>query len=125
MGNRVLIQFTNGTDFSPVLYGHWHGDATAETLRLLRAQMEGRATDIQYVAARCVEVMTRDSRGGQLSFGIWNAKGVLTDDDSHGNAGIYLVDISDNAWKVLVFAGSPSERGKHTKAPGISFKVLP
>jgi hypothetical protein len=113
MGNRVLIQFMAGEEFSPVLYGHWHGRRAADTLRSLREQMADRGPDVAYTAARCVEVMTCSDPGAALGFGIWNAGAVLTVEDSHGDAGVYLVDISKGLWRVSVLGGHPSEQGKH------------
>jgi hypothetical protein len=124
MGNRVLIQFVgNDGDFSPVIYGHWHGSNAAQTLIDLQKQMESRGGDVSYIAARCVERMCLSDPGGDTGFGIWNTDKPLTEDESHGDAGVWLVDVSVVHWYVTILGGAFCEYGPLPKAKSVSFKA--
>lgn len=97
MGDRVLFQViskANPAEFGPVIYGHWSGSDAPRIVRQLAARMAERPGDVTYAAARLVqECVARD--GGALGFGVWNASRRLTADDSHGDAGVVLVDCAD------------------------------
>ena len=55
MGDRALIQLTNGTEVSPVLYLHWAGEQVADILRRTQKRMAGRGPDLSYTFARLVQ----------------------------------------------------------------------
>lgn len=104
MGDRVLIQVVKGNKFSPVAYGHDCGYRTPEILARLKARMVGREGDLAYTAARLMQEMT-DYDEGNLSFGLWNAEAVLEKGDSHGDAGIVLIDVSGAEMTFTTFGG--------------------
>jgi hypothetical protein len=121
MGNRVLIQFVDGEEFSPAIYGHCHGAYAHDTLTVLREQMADRPNDMGYVSARCVARMVGVDNGS-TGFGLWNADHKLcTSEDSHGDAGIFSVDISRPVWHVTVYGGFDSERGDIRSTPTVKF----
>ena len=93
MGDRVLMQCigTDG-DYGPVVYGHNKGGSAKEIVARLAARMEDRKGDIGYASARLVQEMVGDA-SGSLSFGLWNAEAVLTAADSHGDAGVVLINV--------------------------------
>jgi hypothetical protein len=93
MGDRVLIQVINGKAFSPVAYGHWCGHRTPEIIKPLKERMQGREGDVIYTFARLVQEMTNGDPGN-LSFGCWNATKPLGGGDSHGDAGVVLIDLT-------------------------------
>jgi hypothetical protein len=57
--------------------------------------MTARRDDVEYVAARLVQECTALDPDGFLGFGIWNASKRLTEADSHGDAGVVLIDCGD------------------------------
>lgn len=124
MGNRVLIQFVNGKDVSPCIYGHWSGGAAADTLKALRLQMSDRPSDIAYVAARCVGRLI-GADDASTGFGLWNAPKKLTAKESHGDAGVFLVDIAKPVWRVTILDGFESEYGTLIDAVDVTFKAGP
>lgn len=103
MGNRVLVQFKSGDEVSPVVYGHNAGHDAPQLIKQLREQMDSRNDDLAYIAARCVQQFIGGDRG-QLGFGIWNADKELTAEDTHGDGGVYVVEIGQR-WKVKHYAG--------------------
>lgn len=106
MGDRALIQFEQGPQRSPAIYVHWLGSRVPAILARLELQMEGRSDDLNYVAARCVQVicdMMPDEP--QLSVGIWNQRIKLRKSDSQGDAGCFVVDISTVPWTIERFGG--------------------
>jgi hypothetical protein len=124
MGNRVLIQFAKDTDVSPAIYGHWAGSDAAETIKALRAQMADRPSDLSYVAARCLGRLI----GGDESstgYGLWNAPKHLTAAESHGDAGVFLVDIAEPVWRVTVLDGHVGEHGPLTDSTNVTFAKVP
>jgi len=102
MGDRVLIQVKAGTGFSPVCYLHWSGDSAPALIRETAELMKGRDNDVAYCFARLVGVC-HTSTPGNLSLGVWNADALLTSGDSHGDAGIYIVDCG--TWDVVAMGG--------------------
>ena len=96
MGDRVLFQVVNGAvNAGPVVYCHWAGDRAPEIVRKLAARMSARPGDMDYATARLVQECTAEDPDGALGFGVFNAKGRLTEKDSHGDAGIVLIDCSN------------------------------
>ena len=56
MGDRVVIQFkTAKGEVSPVIYGHWSGEAAPDAIARLYKRMRDRPDDIEYIAARCLQ----------------------------------------------------------------------
>ena len=97
MGNTVLMQCVNKKtgEFGPVCYGYYTGtDAPAVVERLAR-RMRERQNDVQYSSARLVQEMIA-FEDGCLGQAIWNADHILTAEDSQGDAGVVLIDVSDN-----------------------------
>ena len=93
MGDRVLFQVVRGADeFGPVIYCHWSGARAPEIVRQLAFRMSGRRGDIDYITARLVQECTAADPDGALSFGVSNAPARLTAEDSHGDAGVVLID---------------------------------
>ena len=96
MGDRVLFQVVNGAvNAGPVVYCHWAGYRAPEIVRKLAARMSARPGDMDYATARLVQECTAEDPDGALGFGVFNAKGRLTEKDSHGDAGIVLIDCSN------------------------------
>ena len=95
MGDRVLLQIVQANEFGPVVYCHWSGARAPEIVRKLSARMLlqlHREGDIDYASARLVQECTAADPDGALSFGVSNAPARLTADDSHGDAGVVLID---------------------------------
>jgi hypothetical protein len=99
MGNRALIIFTDGEEYSPTTYMHWNGGDVAAALTELFTLMADRGTDISYGTARFLGIL-HDKMPGNLSLGCFNTpprpqgksyEQWLTD-MSHGDAGAILVD---------------------------------
>lgn len=97
MGDRALIQFVatnrNGdiNDVSPVVYLHWNGTEVDKWLQLWWKNMEGRHGDVSYGVARFIGIC-HTLIDGNLSLGVWNQSDVLAQEDSHGDAGCFVVD---------------------------------
>lgn len=102
MGDRVLIQVINGASVSPVCYGHWAGEYAPRYIREVAELMKGRNGDVEYTFARLVGVLTRYNNGN-TGVGVWNQTTKLTPEDSHGDAGCYVIDC--NNWDVEAFGG--------------------
>lgn len=106
MGDRLLMQVKGPADeFSPVIYCHWAGSYAGAFCEELRKRMKGRERDVSYTAARLVQIATAGDPAGNMSFGIWNAAGILTEKDSHGDAGIVLVDVSTDKMSFSCLGG--------------------
>jgi hypothetical protein len=112
MGDRVLFQVVLRADktneakeFSPVMYGHWSGSAAPGIAKRIKKRMGKRTGDTDYTAARLIQEMINGDNG-ELSFGMWNADRVLTEEDSHGDAGVVLVNLySDKEMSFECFGG--------------------
>lgn len=111
MGDRALIQLKTASEFSPVLYLHWSGGHVADILARTEKQMRGRAGDVSYSFARLVAQAINGDKSN-LSYGVWNADKVLTAEDSHGDAGVFVVDVSSEAWTVAA-GGGYGLQGEH------------
>lgn len=103
MGDRVLFQIVDGTKrVSPVIYGHWLGYRAREIVATLRHRMADRAGDVDYAAARLIQECCSDNPEENLGVGVWNAFAPhgyaerLRPEDSHGDAGIVIIDCSNN-----------------------------
>lgn len=104
MGNRAIIIFTDGEEFSPTTYMHWNGGDVAPLLTELLTLMADRGADLSYCSARFVGII-HSHMEGNLSLGMFNTStdGLLTATGrlpygkwlaelSHGDAGAFLVD---------------------------------
>jgi len=97
MGNRALVQFTDGDDFSPVTYLHWNGAYVADYIAELVELMSDRMGDLPYSAARFIGICHSHSPGN-LSLGVWNYDKKLNTEDSHGDEGCFIVNV--NNWSI-------------------------
>ena len=100
MGDRVLFQVVSRHQpeaFGPVVYCHWSGEGAPQIVRRLAARMKDRANDIDYATARLVQECIADDLDPTRStgFGVWNATHKLTAENSHGDAGVVLIDCAD------------------------------
>ena len=93
MGDRVLLQVVRKepAEFSPVIYCHWLGGGAVQAVARLAKRMEKRRGDVPYIAARLLQEVVSDD-DGDTGFGLEHASKVLTAADSHGDAGVILVD---------------------------------
>ena len=94
MGDRVLFQVIHGDRSGPVAYGHWSGSRAPEVARRLAARMESRPGDLDYATARLVQELVNGAEGS-TGFGVWNSSRRLVETDSHGDAGVVLIDCAD------------------------------
>ena len=102
MGDSVLFQVVLGSKVSPVVYCHWSGWRAPGIVRALKARMAERTSDVDYVAARLVQECIQAAEGN-TGFGIWNAEHRLTEEDSHGDAGVVLIDC--DSWRCECLGG--------------------
>jgi len=107
MGDIALIQiFRKGheevTHFSPVCYLHSDGPSAPEYIREMAETMKNRERDVDYAFARLVGI-AHTKIPGNKGLGVWNADSIQTEDDTHGDAGIYLVDCT--TWEVTAMGG--------------------
>lgn len=110
MGNRALIQFKNGQEYSPVIYSHWNGYDIPAILEQLKIQMRNRSDDLSYVTARMIgRLAVRAGIEADSGIGVWNTDRLLIDSDSHSDAGVFIVDIAPQEWHVTCLAGYEPE----------------
>jgi len=102
MGDRVLIQVKSGTEFSPVCYLHWGGNDAPRLIQETVQLMTSRLGDVDYVFGRLVGVCHARTPGS-TGLGCFNADHILTADDSHGDAGVYIIDC--DTWDVTAKGG--------------------
>ena len=100
MGDRVVLQCYGDGEVGPAVYGHWSGQDALAVIERLRERMRARPGDVAYWSARLVQELTRMDRGC-LGFGIWNAPAKLTAKDSHGDAGVILIDVRNGSIKII------------------------
>jgi hypothetical protein len=114
MGNRAIIAFEESHEHQIQPFGvylHWSGgpESIWAFLEVLNERMVGRGDDIQYAAARFVEIIGRFI-GGNTSIGltgfdaqeqsaIHGRKSV--EDISHGDNGVYVIGYTDKAYKII------------------------
>lgn len=94
MGDRVLFQVVSGDEFGPSVYCHWSGARAPDIARRLASRMKTRQGDVEYSTARLVQECTAADPDGNLSFGVSNVSHKLTKSNSHGDAGVVLIDCS-------------------------------
>ncbi len=111
MGDRALIQFKStgnfqgsGPTLSPAAYLHWSGSDVARLLQLTAERMAERGADVNYAFARFVGIC-HEGIDGCLSLGVWNQTSELTADDSHGDAGCFVVTLDDAGMLVECLGG--------------------
>jgi hypothetical protein len=117
MGNRACVVFHDAEGVSPTVYLHWHGDFVPAWLERLKHRMTGRLGDAEYAAARFVGICHQHIEGN-LSLGVWSNTLTHADlhdearmkDESHGDAGIVVVNTSDFTWKA--YGGYLADAGR-------------
>ena len=97
-----MVRFRNSYQVSPAVYLHWSGSEVpvlvADTARIMRTRLN----DAEYACARFVFVCC-DANGG------WNdnvSVGVTHHFESHGDAGLFEVDVRSWPWKLKHMAMS-------------------
>lgn len=111
MGDRVLIILKKRSDgratYSPVFYAHWSGSDAKTIIQRLRNRMGDRYDDLDYCFARLVQDGIHND-SGNTGFGCWNSKvdafGALNE-ESHGDAGRIVVDITEPTWEAYCADG--------------------
>ena len=94
MGDRALVQFKDKDDtISPVIYLHWNGTEVKYWLEEWYRLIQGRQRDLDYGCARFVGICHSHIEGN-LSLGVNYQPTELTADDSHGDAGCFVVNVS-------------------------------
>ena len=114
MGDRALVILKAHGEYSPVLYLHWHAPQVRHYVHRLREVMAGRGADANYAFARLLGIVHNDI-DGNLSLGCWNLPPDFSESDakcleemSHGDGGIYVVDLAD--YGIATYAGYGLER---------------
>ena len=109
MGDRALVILKSGKDYSPVMYLHWHAPQVQNYVNRLREVMEGRGADIDYGFARLPGIAHNDIAGNlslgcrNLPIGFDETKPEAMQAMSHGDGGIYVVDLRD--YGIATYAG--------------------
>lgn len=118
MGDRALIIFTDGTEVSPTVYLHWSGSSVPKLLEVCHSRMMGRLGDVEYGVARFIGIC-HEHVDGNLSLGCWNTDEAIAvaarkaisgpeaehiktlAEQSHGDAGLVVVNVKDYSWKAF------------------------
>ena len=111
MGDRALIVFKATTEnlitkkttesISPAVYLHWQGSSVERLLQETMDLME-RRNDLDYVAARFINVCCMDSSSNNLSVGVNNVSSLAEAYSSDpGDHGVFVVDVTDPALWVV------------------------
>lgn len=87
-------------DFSPVCYLHCGGSEVPALLRQCATIMHERPDNLEYAFARFVGVChtAPGLNNSCLSLGVWNADALLTEEDSHGDNGVFVIWLPE--WSV-------------------------
>lgn len=94
MGDRCLMQcHTSNGEFGPVIYTHWGGSAVPSLVKKFLSQ--ARRADLDVCSADLTKTCD--------AFSIWNASKLLTAEDTHGDAGVVLINVTDGT--VRAFGG--------------------
>lgn len=110
MGDRALVIFTDGKEVSPTAYLHWGGEAVPEYLKEHKTLMADRKGDVSYSCARFIGICHSKDAQGNLSIGVWGSSPALQEavlvgngeflaGDSHGDAGLIVVDVNSYEWR--------------------------
>lgn len=103
MGDRALVQFIDSKkQVSPVVYLHWQGSMVEDYLYELARLMKDRKDDVQYSCARFIGIVHSHNVDSH-SLGVWNQSKKLTAKDSHGDAGVFVVNCEN--WQVKASGG--------------------
>ena len=109
MGDRALVILKSQGNYSPVMYLHWHAPQVQNYINRLKEVMQGRGNDLQYAFARLLGIVHNDIEGN-LSLGCWNLPSGFSERDekflshmSHGDGGIYVIDLKD--YSIATYAG--------------------
>src|SRR5580698_5244330 len=109
MGDRALVILKGDESYSPVMYLHWHAPQVQNYVNRLKEVMESWGNDVHYAFARLLGIAHNDI-DGNLSLGCWNLPEGFSETDSkalrelsHGDGGIYVVDLKDYA--IATYAG--------------------
>ena len=110
MGCRAIVHFYqrrgDHVQLGPAVYLHWDGDRVKELL--LKAQDRLRRNDVEYSTARFVGVC-HEEIDGNTGVGTWSAPASVDDlrdsDYSHGDAGVFLVNVESGAVEHLEDSG--------------------
>lgn len=105
MGDRAVIQLESAGHYSPVLYLHWGGHAVAGIIERTQKRMEDRPGDLPYIFARLVQEAVSEAPEGSTGFGVWNATEEITEADSQGDAGCFVVDVLNSKYDIRAFGG--------------------
>lgn len=111
MGNRAIVVFKgkfNNEGVQPAIYLHWGGSQVRSLLLKTNQVMIGRDNDAQYSAARFCQTAAAEV-GGNLSIGLTTVNLDSPGDSSHGDAGVFVVDVSKRVWQVENHDGSECE----------------
>lgn len=108
MGDRALVQFVCKNSegeviiYSPTVYLHHHGFMARELIAECYEYMKiNRLGDVDYACSRFIGIChTRIV--GNTGLGVWNSNGVLTNNDSRGDHGCFIVDVSDFSYVNLM-----------------------
>ena len=109
MGDRALVILKSEKEYSPVMYLHWHAPQVKNYIKRLKEVMESRGADLSYAFARLLGIVHNDI-DGNLSLGCWNLPDGFSEIDSkflrefsHGDGGIYVIDLKD--YEIATYAG--------------------
>ena len=109
MGDRVLVTFKDksSNDLSPAVYMHWSGEETEQYIK--DAQKYMRRGDASYAAARFCGYCHQQLSPGPIGLGLLAAKldGITWEKYSHGDAGVYLVNVSTGEVEAYGGYGKP------------------
>ena len=111
MGNRAIVVFKGGFStegIQPAIYVHWHGHKVRDLLLETNKVMINRDDDAQYSSARFCQIAAKGC-DGNLSIGLTTADLDNPGDSSHGDAGVFVVDVTKRVWQVTNYDGSEEE----------------
>lgn len=121
MGDRAIVVFRDADSVSPGVYLHWDGYRAYDLLRAAAPRM--RKGDAGYSAARFAGVC-HEHIAGNLSLGLLPPpRGTTPDllaDYSHGDAGVFLVDVDTGDITCYGGYGWYDENGASRKPPGLN-----
>ena len=99
MGNRACVVFTDGREFSPAIYLHWHGGPESVYAFLDALGRYGALGDIGHVSARFTQLIG-NYFGGTLSVALRAFRGPLPSNIDPGDNGLYLVALKRSNYSV-------------------------
>lgn len=109
MGDRAVVHFhTDSKTLSPATYLHWGGSEVPALLAEACKIMAGRTGDRDYTMARFVGVC-HNAIDGNLSLGVFRGAATFEeakeDSYTHGDSGVWLVNVEREIWNVEVVGG--------------------